>query len=455
MDPMTLSELSELCGGTLRARDAGISVRHLSKDTRTLAPGDVYLGLRGENHDGNAFARQAAERGAAAVILDNPAAVRDLPDGVAVLSVDDSLEALHRLAGAWRDRLALKVLCITGSSGKTSTKEFAAAVLAARYRVTRTTGNLNNHIGLPLSILDATTADDAAVWEIGMNHPGEIAPLARLARPQVAIITNIGVAHIEYLGSREAIAREKGTLAAEVGPHGAVIVSAEDEFTPVIAGMTRARIVSAGLAGGDVTATDVSMDADGCRFRLQAGGESAEATIAVPGEHMVRNALLAVAAGIEFGLSLEECAEGLAGARLTGGRLARRTVRGVTLLDDTYNANPDSMEAALRTLGGLPCSGRRVAVLGTMGELGDHATEGYQRVGRAAARHADALIAVGSATTPMTESARAGGMRDIHETSSTAEAAAVLRRVAAEGDVVLVKGSRSARMERVLEDFSN
>ncbi len=451
MDALTLSDIADMCGGVLRSPDRTRTVRRISKDTRTLVPGDLYLAIRGEHHDGNLHARDAAAKGAAAAILDR--VPEGLPADFSVITVEHTLAALHRLAGAWRDRLALKVACITGSSGKTSTKEFTAGVLAARYRVVKTEGNLNNHIGLPLSILSASTSDDAAVWEIGMNHPGEIAPLAQLARPDLAIITNIGVAHIEYMGSREAIALEKGELAAAVGPHGTVVLPSEDDFTAAIAGRTRARVVQAGLASGAVTASGIAMTAEGSQFTLHAAGESVPASLPTPGEHMVRNALLAVAAGLEFGLSLEECAEGLAAARLTGGRLARRSIRGVTVLDDTYNANPDSVVAALSTLGALHPAGRRIAVLGRMGELGKHADEGYQRVGQRAAGTVDSLITVGPETAVLTHSARAAGLRDVHEAADTEEAAGVLRSLAREGDIVLVKGSRTARMERVIENF--
>lgn len=452
MDSLTLSEIADMCGGTLTASNPNVTVRRISKDTRTLVPGDLYLALRGENHDGNLHAKDAAAKGAAAAILDRLPA--DLPADLPVIKVEDSLAALHLMAGAWRDRLALKVACITGSSGKTSTKEFTAAVLSARYRVIKTEGNLNNHIGLPLSILSASMSDDAAVWEIGMNHPGEIEPLAQLARPDMAIITNIGVAHIEYMGSREAIAQEKGMLAEAVGPHGSVILPAGDEFTASIAKRTRARVVEAGIAAGSVTASGITMTPEGSRFTLHALGETLAAQLPTPGEHMVRNALLAVAAGLEFGLSLEECVEGLASARLTGGRLSRKTIRGITVLDDTYNANPDSMEAALTTLGALRgTGGRRIAVLGRMGELGTHATSGYQRVGSRAASTIDTLIAVGPETTPMAETARAAGLREIHETATTDEAADILRHLARPGDIILVKGSRAARMERVIENF--
>ena len=252
----------------------------------------------------------------------------------------------------------LKVACVTGSSGKTTTKDFTASVLSARFRVVKTEGNLNNQIGLPLSILSASITDDAAVWEIGMNHPGEIAPLARLARPDLAIITNVGLAHIEYMGSREAIAAEKGALAEAVGSSGCVILPAEDEFAMPIASRTAARVVTTGLSSGEVTASNIEMSAEGCRFTVHAGDETVRASVAAPGEHMVRNALLAIAAGLALGLRLEECAEGLAAARLAGGRLTRRILRGVTLLDDTYNANPDSMDAALDTLGCSPGSGQ-------------------------------------------------------------------------------------------------
>ncbi len=451
MDALSLSEIADMCQGTLKADTASRIVRRISKDTRTLVAGDLYLALRGENHDGNIYAKDAAARGAAGAILETIPA--DLPGTFPVIVVEDTLVALHRLAAAWRDRLALKVACITGSSGKTTTKEFTAAVLSVRYRVVKTEGNLNNHIGLPLSILSASISDDAAVWEIGMNHPGEIAPLARLARPDLAIITNIGIAHIEYMGSREAIALEKGALAEAVGHRGAVILPAEDDFSSQIADRTTARVVRAGLSSGKLTASNIEMSAEGSRFIIRTGTESVSATIPAPGEHMVRNALLAVAAGIEFGLKLEECAEGLAATHLTGGRLSHRILRGVTVLDDTYNANPDSMDAALKTLGDLPAAGRRIAVLGRMGELGDHAAAGYERVGRKAARVVDALIAVGIETTPLSDTARAAGLKEVHTTRDTGEAAGVLRNLAREGDLVLVKGSRAARMERVIENF--
>jgi UDP-N-acetylmuramoyl-tripeptide--D-alanyl-D-alanine ligase len=453
MDPLPLSEIAELCGGQL-AGDGTVEVSRVSKDTRAIQSGDLYLALRGGNFDGNEFVAAAAEKGAAAAIIDRDA---QAPAGFPLIRVADSLAALQALASAWRDRLSLRVVGITGSSGKTSTKEFTAAVLAARFPVTKTQGNLNNHFGLPLTILTAKQSDQAAVWEMGMNHPGEIAPLAALARPDAAIITNIGVSHIEFFENRDGIAAEKAELLRAVHPDGAVIIPAEDDYADYLAERARGRnLLRCGLGPeAHVRADSIQLAAGSATFTVHAFGESEPATLPATGEHMVRNALLAIGAGLEFGLSLEECVAGLAHARLTAGRLEQKTIRGVHFLDDTYNANPDSVEAALKTLAAVPTTGRRIAVLGRMGELGDHALAGYNRVGRAAARAAAALVAVGPETVAISDAAHSAGLTDLHQALDATEAARVLREITREGDLVLVKGSRAARMEQVLTAFEN
>lgn len=453
MEPTNLHEIAEMAGATLLRGLGDTLVSRVGKDTRTAQPGELYVALRGENFDGNAFAADAAARGASAVLMDSAEAAAGLPAAFPVLLAEDSLAALTRLAAAWRSRLDLRVLGITGSNGKTSTKEFAAAVLSTKFKVAKTQGNLNNHIGVPLSILSAGAADRAAVWEIGMNHPGEIAPLAALIRPEAAIITNIGVAHIEFLGSREAIAREKGSLAEALPETGVLILSHGDDLSDRIASLTPARTVRTGLSGGDITADNLVEGDGSCAFVLHVDGRSIPAEIPCNGAHMVANALQAVAAGIAFGIPPEDAAHALARAKLTGGRLARRIIRGVNFLDDTYNASPDSMVAALATLRALPGTGHRIAVLGRMGELGSHAPEGYLRTGIAAAKFADILVTVGPETAPLAEAARSAGMARIHEVQDTASAARMLSQLARTGDIVLVKGSRSARMETAIEQF--
>lgn len=453
MDPLPLKEIAEMSGAKILRGDGRAMVARISKDTRTLQAGDLYVALRGDNFDGNLFPADAAARGAAAALVDNESAASGLPADFPVLLAGSGLDALTRLAAAWRSRLKVKVLCITGSNGKTSAKEFAAGVLGARFQVVKTEGNLNNHIGVPLSILSASTSDTAAVWEIGMSHPGEIAPLAALAKPDAAIITNIGIAHIKYMQTREAISLEKGALAEAVPPEGFLVLSADDDQSDAIASRTKARVVRAGLSSGSITASSLVESIEGCSFIVHAGGQSFQTSIPCNGAHMVRNALLAVAAGIEFGISPGDAVSGLPQTRLAGGRLQHRIIRGISFLDDTYNANPDSMVAALSTLRALPGSGRRIAVLGRMGELGDYELEGYRRTGVAAGKNVDILITVGADTASLADAARETGLGRIHEVHDTASASLMLDNLARPGDVVLVKGSRSARMETVLKHF--
>jgi len=451
MDPISFHQLAAACGGKLVAGDGANTFGTVVKDSRALQSGELYWALHGENFDGHDFVAAAAAGGAAGAVVEN--VPQGLPADFPLVTVPDSLVALQRLASWHRDRIKARVICITGSNGKTSTKDFTASVAATRFNVTKTSGNLNNHIGLPLTILAADTAHDVAVWEIGMNHSGEIAALARIARPDIGIITNIGVAHIEFLGSREGIAQEKGMLGEALKEGDLLVLPARDEFTPALAARTRARVVLAG-EGALLHAEDVRPACDGLDFELVSGDEKVATHLPVTGEHMVRNALLAVAAGVEIGLSLRECASGLATTQLSKGRLACLNVRGVTVLDDSYNANPDSMDAALHALRGLPGGGRRIAVLGRMGELGSYAEEGYRRVGRTAAESADFLIVVGEETEALADAAEAAGAREVRRTADTREAADALRKMAVPGDAVLIKGSRSARMERVLEDFA-
>lgn len=448
MNPMSLAEIAALCGGAPPLYGGERIISRVCKDTRALAPGDLYLALQGERFDGNAFAAEAAHRGAAGAILDQPPA--GLPEGFPVIRVEEGLAALWRLAEACRERLTLKTVCVTGSNGKTSTKDFVAAVLGIRFRVTKTTGNLNNHIGLPLSILAADDSHGAAVWEIGMNHPGEIAPLARLAQPDIGIITNVGIAHIGNLGSREAIAEEKGRLFEALDSEATALLQEGEDFADFLASRTRATVLRVGGAASEVRADNARISPEGMRFDLVAGGAVLPAEIPALGMHMVTNALLAVAAGLAFGLSPEECAEGLSQAQFSGGRLTRTRARGVTFLDDTYNANPDSMIAALHVLRDMPCQGRRIAVLGRMGELGSFDGEGYRRVG--AVGGADILISVGAETAPLREAAR-GVIPEVFAAEDNQEAIERLRELAHEDDLILVKGSRSAAMETIIRNF--
>ena len=447
MNPLPAQQLADILGVPLAAGRGDVMVSGgVSTDTRTLAQGSAFFALRGENFNGDTFAANALTAGATVAIVQEWQG--EVPPGTAVIVVADTLLALQRLALWWRKQLDLPVVAITGSNGKTSTKDFTAAVLARKFSVSATRGNLNNHIGVPLTVLATTPAHTAAVWEIGMNHAGEIAPLCEIARPKYGIITNIGTAHIEFLGSREAIANEKGMLARALPTDGILFLPAACDFNDYLRQRTRAAMISVGNGRGLVRAENLRFDVGGTSFTLVIeGAETAEVTLTVPGRHMVTNALLAAGIGWKLGISPAEIAAGLSTATLTGGRLSRYDHHGITVMDDTYNANPESMAAAIETLADTPVSNgaRRIIVLGRMGELGPHAPAAHLRTGALAAERHLTVIAVGEGAEGISE-----GANNAPHFPDLDQAAQWLAREVKPGDVVLFKGSRSATVERVM-----
>lgn len=453
MKPLPLQTVADLCEGKLLAGDGSQIVHRVNTDSRNIRPGDVFVALVGDKFDAHDFITQVAQAGAAAMIVsrapENPAAL-----GCAVILVTDTLLALQNMARHQRRLLNPLVIGITGSNGKTSTKDFTAAAMSGHYRVCATAGNLNNHIGLPLTILGMSAEQNCAVLEMGMNHAGEIAVLAAIAEPNAAIITNIGVAHIEHLGSRDAIALEKGALAEAVPAGGIVILNANDEFTPAIQSRCHAKVLTAGVNRGDIKATITESAAQGSRFNIDfAGSSRIDAFLPFPGEHMVANAALAAACAWHHGVSPEAIVSGLGHASLTKGRVQVKTLRGIIFIDDSYNANPDSMRAGILTLAGMKTTGRKIAVLGRMGELGAHAGQGHREVGTFAARSGlDAVFTVGEEAAQITDAASAARPEMTSRNfTDRAECAASLRDWLRTGDAVLLKGSRSAGMEQVLE----
>ncbi len=450
MKPLTLAAVAEFAKGALEQGRLEDKVNAVSTDTRTIQPGALYVPLRGERFDGHDFVQQAADAGAAAVMAGRGVDVT-VPGNCALLRVADTLLGLQTLAKRYREHLGLTVIGVTGSSGKTTTKDLIAAVLSAEFAVSATAGNFNNHIGLPLTILSADDRHEMGVWEMGMSNPGEIAALAALAQPDVAVITNVGVAHIEFLGSREAIASEKGALAEAIGERGLVVLNGEDDFCGAIAKRTNARVATVGFERGDFRAEEVRISAGGASFILVSSGGRVPVELPVSGRHMILNALLAAAVGSHLGVGLEAVARGLAGAAITGGRLQHRAIGGVTYFDDSYNANPDSMRAALATLAEIGCEGRRFAVVGEMGELGESAGEEHRKVGETALELGiDMVLSVGA---PAREVAGAAGGAG-HHFESHDECVEFLKAESRAGDVVLIKGSRAAGMEKVMEGLA-
>ena len=441
MKTYALHELATAMNGKLLQSEKGggecVISGGVSTDTRSIPPAALFFALKGENFDAHHFLDKAVGAGAAALVIQDTA---HLPAEVPAVLVEDTLTALQALARWYRAELALPVIAITGSNGKTSTKDFTKSVLGQKFRVNATLGNLNNHIGLPLTVLATEEDDEIGIFEMGMNHSGELAPLCEIGRPNVSIITNVGTAHIEHMGSRDAIALEKGTLARALDKDGTLLVPSDCDYLSDFRASTAARIVTVGE--GSVRAENIVPGIAGSCFDLVVDGlGSIPTSIAVAGEHMITNALLAAAAGHHFGLTLEQISLGLKHAELTGGRLRQFQSHGVTVLDDTYNANPESVIAALETLANLPCAGQRTAALGVMAELGDHASEAYSRIGKKASELGLRLITVG-------EEAQAYGAAQHFQ--SSAEAAHWLLENSNSGDCVLFKGSRMAAMERVM-----
>ncbi len=447
MKPLSAQQLADILGVPIAAGRGDVIISGgVSTDTRKLPQGSAFFALRGENFNGDNFAAKALTDGAAVAVVQEWQG--EAPADTAVIAVSDTLLALQRLAVWWRKQLDIPVVAITGSNGKTSTKDFTAAVLSRKFNVSATKGNLNNHIGLPLTVLATTPEHTAAVWEMGMNHSGEIAPLCEIARPKYGIITNIGTAHIEFMGTREAIADEKGMLARALPADGILFLPATCDFRDYLRQRTKAHLVAVGNGRGLVRAENLRYDVDGTSFTLVIeGGEPAEVTLTVPGRHMVTNSLLAAAVGWRLGISPAEIAAGLSGATLTGGRLGHYDCRGTTVIDDTYNANPESMAAAIETLADTPVSNgaRRIIVLGRMGELGPHAPAAHLRTGALAAERKLTVIAVGAGSEGIAEGAdNAPHFPDLDQ------AAEWLAREVKPGDVVLFKGSRTATVERVM-----
>jgi UDP-N-acetylmuramoyl-tripeptide--D-alanyl-D-alanine ligase len=451
MEPKSLRQIAVATGGAVWGPEETI-VTSVGTDSRNSTPQELFVALRGERFDGHQFVAAARERGAVAALVETVNSEwRNFPQ----IQVADSLQALQQLAGAYRTELPLRVVGITGSNGKTSTKEMVAAVLGEKYAVTKTVGNLNNHIGVPLSILRADSNHQVAIWEFGMNHIGELAPLVEMAKPGYGIITNIGVAHIEFLGSREAIAREKAVLADHLPSTGVVILNADDEYSDWISARCSARTIKTGVEQGAIQARQIAHHVDGEEFVLSDESGEVPAFLPVPGEHMVKNAMQAVAIGRTLGLSLAQCADGLAKTSLPGGRFRIEKIGQVLVINDAYNANPDSVIAALRTVAKLPLKGRRIAALGYMGELGEQSLSSHERVGSAAAENGfDFLIAVGERAKPIASASFKAGLDHTRTVATQREAAEALAEFLEPGDLLLVKGSRSAAMDRIIEQLA-
>lgn len=440
MERFTLAQAAEWTKGET-AGDAVLTA--VSTDSRRIPQEALFLPLAGERFDGHDFIGKALENGAAAVMSHR--ACEEYP--VPALYVENTSQALLDLAGGYRMMCGGSVVGVTGSVGKTTTKELLYAVLAQQFRAEKTEGNLNNEIGLPLTLMRMTKDTEVMVAEMGMNHFGELSVLTRIAQPDLAVITNIGTMHIENLGSREGILRAKLEILEGLRPGGRVIFNGDDALLRPLA--ARYHAVCFGLSEGcDVRASRVCESAEGSKFTVHAFGKSFEAALNVPGLHNVLDALAAAAVGLLLGLSPEQIAEGLRSYAPLRQRVSHAA--GMTIIDDCYNAGPESMRAALRVLAGTPTEGRRIAVLGGMLELGDFAPELHAGVGREAAKAADLLLAYGPCSECYVQGAHEAGLAGARAFATHDALVAALEETCRAGDTLLFKGSHGMHMEQVL-----
>ena len=454
MEPLTLRYVADACGGERFGGDDDLVIHRVRTDSREVAAQDLFVALEGERFDGHNFLQEAGARGATGVLARRDKVVVGTGHP-ACIAVDDTRKALGRLAARYRNDFDIPFIAIAGSNGKTTTKDMLASVLLQRYRTLWSRDSFNNNIGVPRTLLELERSHEVAVLEIGTNHPGELAPLVRMVQPQYGVITSIGPEHLEFFGNIAGVAEEEGWLAELIPAGGTLFVNGAAPEIGRIIERCRANVVTVGWgAASDWKARFLSMDERGVSFEVVGGARDCMGLyeLNLLGRHQVLNALLVIAVAHELGLNQEEIRLGLAQCPPPKMRLQASNANGIWILDDTFNANVDSMRAALQTLHEFPCRGRRMAVLGEMAELGAQSLKAHAEVGRqAAAVRLDHLFTVGANAEGIGEAARSAGLAAVHHFSNAEEAAAAVRGFAREGDVVLLKASRAARLERVGE----
>jgi len=451
MKELTLKELAEWCGGTLIPENAVGTITSMEHDSRHVRIGALFVALPGERVDGHDFVENAKKAGAVAALVNH-----QVNCGIPQIVVEDTLKAYGDIARAYREVTKVNVVAITGSVGKTTTKEMISCVLSGKYRVSKTQGNHNNDLGLPITIMSMPADTQIAVLELGMNHFGEMTYLTSIAQPDVVVITNIGTMHIEHLGTREGILKAKLEIMQGIQEDGIAVFNGDEPLLWNLREGTHRRVYF-GIENDrcDIVAEEIRQIDGGVYFTVRGLGQRFQIFVPQEGRHMVYNALAAVAVGLLNGVSPESIQYQLGLFHNTGMRQNIFEENGFTIIEDCYNAGPESMEAALRVLGDHKTEGRRIAVLGDMLELGSRAMAEHYRVGRLAAAAADLVLTFGEHSERIVTGAITGGIgskRALHFESQD-EMASALRRMAKRGDVLLFKGSRGMHMEQVLKQF--
>ena len=425
----------------------------ITTDSRIESSGELFVALCGERFDGHAYCKMALEHGAAAVLVSKP--VPELPSETVIITVEDTLLAYQQIAHAYRmSNKNLKVVAVTGSNGKTSTKDMIAACLSTKFKVIKTQENFNNEIGLPKTLLSVKADTEIAVVEMGMRGLGQIRELCDIAKPDVAVVTNVGETHMELLGSMENIARAKSELVEDLTQEQLAVLNADNEYVAAMADKTKAQVVTYGYSGKATFRGDnVVTTAHGSVFTCidSRSGERTEVNMPFIGEHNVQNALAAIAVGAAFGVKLNNSAKALMTAKLTGSRQEIVHIGTMTVINDAYNASPMSMQAAIETLDEV-ATGRKIAVMGDMLELGDVSVQAHRTVGCTLASHrVDVLVTRGAMGREIAQAAKAAGLKFVYSCDSHEAAGQTLRQLLLPGDTILFKGSRGMQMEKIID----
>lgn len=451
MEKLSIREIVAAVDGKLLSGMDDITVDSVSTNTRELSPGALFIPIKGDKFNGHDFIENAFKAGALATLTAEHDNI-ELDQNRTYIKVRDTRVALQSLAAYYRSKFDMPVVGVTGSVGKTSTKEMIASVLSEKFKVHKTSGNLNGQIGLPLTLLGLEAGHEVAVVEMGISEFNEMEALAEMARPSHAVLTNIGVTHIENLLTRENIFKEKFKITSFLREEDYLFVNGDDDILCKTQGSADFNVISFGITNDCMfTARNLSTQNETTRFEALQSGDCREFVIPTIGEHNVYNALVAIAIGLSIGMTLDEIQAGLSRFKNLNMRQSIHHLSDITLIDDTYNANPDSMKSALKVLAQLPKKGRKIAVLGDMLELGEVATALHEEVGRVAAQlGVDIVMTVGALAKAIAEGATPAV--HAHIFNSNEEAIACLKELIRPGDAVLVKGSRSMRMEEIAQE---
>ncbi len=451
MNTLTIKDIVAATGGTLLCGDLQNSVTAICTDTRKIVPGALFVPIVGETFDAHDFINFALENGCVAALT----AKREKIKGKTLIAVDDTRKALGNLASFYKKQFNIPFIAITGSVGKTTVKELTATVLSARLNVLKTSGNLNNDIGLPLTLFRLENQHEAAITEMGMSGFGEIDALAGMVKPDIGIVTNIGLSHIEKLGSQENIYKAKAELFPHIKPEGTVIINGDDPILLAHLKDINRKTITVGLSADfDLWAKDVKTTTESLSFTVMYGSQTVPVTLPLPGEHNVINALLACAAGFVLGISLEEAAQALKSYVATDKRMQIINHNDFTIINDCYNAAPASVEAALKVL--CARSGRKIAVFGDMKELGEHTESAHRAIGQKAfALGVNALFVFGENAVFAAQSAKETGMEQVFSFTDINELNQALGAYVKANDSILIKGSRAMMLERVTDFLTN